>query len=194
MFILWLLFRSCCLVGMVSSIQSLRYVWLFVTPWTAAFQASLSIISSWELAQTHIHWVGNAIQSSHPVIPFSSCLQSFPASGSFQMSQFFASDSQSIESSASASVLPMNIQGWSPLGWTGWISLQSKGLSKVFSSTIVQTYQFFRAQLSFWFNTHIHTLLLEKLALTVQTFVSKVKFLFLNMLSRLVISSKEQAS
>ena len=148
MFILWLLFRSCCLVGMVRSIQSLSYVWLFVTPWTAAFQASLSIISSWELAQTHIHWVGNAIQSSHPVIPFSSCLQSFPASGSFQMSQFFASDSQSIESSASASVLPMNIQGWSPLGWTGWISLQSKGLSTVFSNTTVQKHQFFSAQLS----------------------------------------------
>ena len=86
--------------------------------------------------------------SSSSVVPFSSCLQSFPASGSFQMSQFLASDSQSIGVSASASVLPMNIQDWSPLGWAGWISLLSKGLSRVFFNTTVQKYQFFRAQLS----------------------------------------------
>ena len=91
-------------------------------------------------------WCHPAISSS--VIPFSSCLQSFPASGSFPMSQFFASGGQSIGISASASVLPMNIQDWFPLEWTGWISLQSKGLSRVFSNTTVQKHQFFSAQLS----------------------------------------------
>ena len=85
---------------------------------------------------------------SPSVIPFSSRLQSFPASGSFQMSQFFPSGGQSIKVSASTSVLPMNTQDWSPLGWTGWISLQSKGLSRVFSNTTVQKHQFFGAQLS----------------------------------------------
>ena len=82
------------------------------------------------------------------VVPFSSCLQSFPASGSFPMSQFLTSGGQSIGVSASASVLPMNIQDWSPLGWTGLISLQSKGLSRVFSNTTVQKHQFLGAQLS----------------------------------------------
>ena len=85
--------------------------------------------------------------TSHPVISFSSCLQSFPASGFFQMSQLFTSDGQSIGVSASASFLPMNIQDWIPLGWTGWISLQSKGLSRVFSNATVQKHQF-GAQLS----------------------------------------------
>ena len=85
---------------------------------------------------------------SSSVIPFSSCLQSFPASGSFPVNQFFASGGQSIGASVSASVLPMNIQDWSPLGWTGWISLQSKGLSRVFSNTTVQKHKFFSAQLS----------------------------------------------
>ena len=89
-------------------------------------------------------WCHPAISSS--VVSFSSHLQSFPASGSFQMSQFFASGGQSIEVSALASVLPMNIQNWFPLGWTGWISLQSKGLSRVFFNTTVQKYQFFGAQ------------------------------------------------
>ena len=97
----------------------------------------------------------------HPTISFSvipfSCLQSFPASGSFPRSQLFASGGQSIGASASASVLPMNIQHWFPLGWTGWISLQSKGLSRVFSNTTVQKHQFFSAQLSLWSNlTSIH--------------------------------------
>ena len=85
---------------------------------------------------------------SPSVIPFSFCFQSFPESGSFPRSQFFMSGGQSIGASASASVLPMNIQGWLPLGWTGWISLQSKGLSRVFSNTAVQKHQFFGAQLS----------------------------------------------
>ena len=98
-------------------------------------------------------WCHPTISSS--VVPFSSCLQSFPASGSFQMSQFFGV-------SVSASVLPMNIQDWFPLGLTGWISLQSKGLSRIFSSTTVQKHQFFSAQLFLWSNSHIHTWLWEK--------------------------------
>ena len=105
-------------------------------------------------------WYHLAISSS--VIPFFSCLQSFPASGSFQMSQFFASGGQSIGVLASASVLPMNTQDWSPLGWTGWISLQSKGLSSVFSNTTVQKHQFFNTQPSLCSNFHIHIWLLEK--------------------------------
>ena len=91
-------------------------------------------------------WCHPTISSS--VVPFSSLLQSFPVSGSFQMSQFLASGGQGIGISASASVLPMNIQDWFPLGWTGWISLQSKGLSRVFSNTTVQKHQFFSTQLS----------------------------------------------
>ena len=105
-------------------------------------------------------WCHPAISSS--VLPFSSLLQSFPASGSFPMSQFFTSGSQSIGASALASVLPTNTQDWFPLGWTGWISLQSKGLSRVFSNTTVQKYQFFGAQLSSQSNSHIHTWPLEK--------------------------------
>ena len=105
-------------------------------------------------------WCHPTISSS--VVPFSSCPQSFPASGSFQMSQFFTSGGQNIGVSASASVLPMSIQDWFPLGWTGWISLQSKGLLRVFSNTTVQKHQFFGAQLSLWSNSRIHTWLLEK--------------------------------
>ena len=101
-----------------------------------------------------------AISSS--VIPFSSCPQSLPASGSFPMSQLFAWGGQSIGVSASASVLPINTQDWSPLGWTGWISLQSKGLSRVFSNTTLQKHQFFSAQLSSQSNSHIYTWPLEK--------------------------------
>ena len=101
-----------------------------------------------ELAQTQVHQVGDAIHPtiSSSVVPFSSCLQSFPASGSFPLSQFFVSGGQSI--GASASVLPVNIQDWFPLGLTGLISLQSKGLLRVFSNTTIQKHQFFRAQLS----------------------------------------------
>ena len=105
-------------------------------------------------------WCHPTISSS--VVPFCSHLQSFPASWSFQMSQFFASGGQSIGASASASVLPMNTQDWSPLVWTGWISLLSKGLSRVFSNTTVQTFRFFHAQLSSQSNSYIHTWLLEK--------------------------------
>ena len=99
---------------------------------------------------------------SSPVVPFSSSLQFFQASGSILMSRLFASGGQSIGASASASVLPMNIQDWFPLGLTGLISLKSKGLSKVFSNTTVQKHQFFGTQLSLWSNSCIHTWLLEK--------------------------------
>ena len=104
-------------------------------------------------------WWHPTISSS--VIPFSSCPQSFPESGSFQMSQFSASGGQSIGISASTSVLPMNTQDWFPLGWTGWISLQSKGLSRVFSNTTVKKHQFFSAQLSLRSDSHTHTWQLE---------------------------------
>ena len=130
-------------------------------------------------------------QRCHPtisssVIPFSSCLQSFPASGSFQMSQVFTSGDQSIGVSASASVLPMNIQGWFPLGLTGWISLQFKGLSRVFSNTTVQNHQFFgflhsptlTAIHDYWKNHSLGR----------RSFVGKVMSLLFNMLSRLVIT------
>ena len=105
-------------------------------------------------------WCHPTISSS--VIPFSSCPQSSPASGSFEIGQLFASSGQSIGVSASTSVLPMNTQDWTPLGWTGWISLQSKELSRVFSNTTVQKHQFFGIQLSSQSNSHIHTWLLEK--------------------------------
>ena len=100
-------------------------------------------------------WCHPTISSS--VVPFSSYLQSFPASGSFPVSQFFTTGGQSIGASVSTLVLQMNIQDWFPLGWTGWISLQSKGLSRVFSNTTVQKHQFFGTQLSLWPNSHNHT-------------------------------------
>ena len=105
-------------------------------------------------------WCHPSISPS--VIPFSSRLPSFPATGSFPMSQFFPSGGQSIGISASESVLSMNIQDWSPLGWTSWISLQSKGLSRVFSNSIVQNHQFYGTQLSLQSNSHIHKWPLEK--------------------------------
>ena len=113
---------------------------------------SKSCPSSW--------WCHPTISSC--VVPFFSCCQSFPASGSFQMNQPSTSGGQTIGVSASASVLSMNIQHWFPFGWTGWISLQSKGLSRVSSSTTVQKHQFFSTQLSLWSNSHIHTWPLEK--------------------------------
>ena len=97
-------------------------------------------------------WCHPTISSS--VIPFSSCLQTFPASGSFPVSQLFTSGGQSIGALASASVLPMNIQEWFPLGWTGWISTKSKGLSAAFSNTTVQKHQFFGIHISLWSNSH----------------------------------------
>ena len=119
-----------------SSVQWLSRVQLFATQWTAARQAFLSITNSRSLLK--LMSIESVMPSNHLILchPLS-CLQSFPASGSCQMSQFFASGGQSIGVSASASALPMNIWDWFPLGWTGWISLQSKGLSRVFSNTTV---------------------------------------------------------
>ena len=113
-----------------------------------------------ELAQSHVHWVSDAIQLSHSLVPFSLRPQFFPASGSFPRSRLFVLGGQSIE--ASASVPPMNTQGWFPLGLTGLISLQSKGLSGVFSNTTAANYQFFGTQSSLWSNSHIHTWLMKK--------------------------------
>ena len=144
----YVLYCCCCSV--------LKHVQLFATTWIAAHQASCPSLSprvssnpcplSW--------WCHPTISSS--VFPFSSHLKSFPASGSFPVSQFFTSGGQHIGASTSTSVLPMNFQGWFPLGWTGWISLQSKGLSRVFSDTTVQKYQFFDVQPSLWPNSYIH--------------------------------------
>ena len=131
-----------------------------------------------ELAPTHVHRVSDATQSSHPLSSPSLPALSISQHQSFPMSQLFASGGQSIGASASASVLPVNIQDWFPLGWTGWISLQSKGLSRVFSNTTVQKHQFFGTQPSSQSNFHIHTWLLEKLiALTRWTIDGKVNYL-----------------
>ena len=134
--------------SLYSSVQSVSRVRLSANPWAAARQASLSITNPKVYSDSCplSRWCHPTISSS--VVPFSSHLQSCLASGSFQMSQFFTSGGQSIGVSASTSVLPMNIQDLFPLGWTRWISLQSKGLSIVFSNTTVQKHQFFGSQLS----------------------------------------------
>ena len=121
-------------------------------------------------------WCHPAISSS--VVSFSSCLQSFPASGSFQKSQFYASGGQSIGVSTSISVLPMNIQDWSLLGLTGWISLQSKGLLRVFSNTTIQKPQFFSAQLSLRSNSHIHIWLWMNFIYSQTTLKVKIDIIF----------------
>ena len=141
-----------------SSVQSLSNVRLFVTPWAAACEASSSITnsrSSPKLMSNESVMFSNHFLLCCPLI----CIpQSFTASGAFQMSHLFAAGRQSI----GISVLPINTQDWLPLGWIGWISLQSKGLSRVFSNTRVQKHQFFITQLSSQSNSHIHTWLLEK--------------------------------
>ena len=137
----------------------LSCIQLFVIPWTAAHQASLSFTISWSLLKfmsIELVILFNSAAS------FSSCPQSFPASGYFPISQLFTSGGQSIGASAAASVLPMNIQDWFPLGWTGLISLMFKGLSRVFSSTTFQKNQFFSAQPSLMVQLSCHTWLLEK--------------------------------
>ena len=140
----------------------LSCVQLFVTPWTATHQAScpLSAPGAYSNSCPSSRWCHPTTSSS--VVPFFSCLQSLPASGSFPMSQFFTSSGQSIGASALASVLPVNIQGWFPLGLTGLISLQSKRVLRVFSNITALKNQFFRAQPSLWSNSHIHAWLLEK--------------------------------
>ena len=145
-----------------SSVQSLSSVRLFATPWIAARQASLSITNSWSSPKPM--FIELVMPSNHLILcrPLFLLPQSLPASESFPVSQIFASGGQSIGVSVSASVLPKNTQDWSPLGWTGCISLQSKGLSRVFSNTTVQRYQFFGAQLSSQSNSNIYTWPLEK--------------------------------
>ena len=155
-------------------VQLLDRVWFFTTPWIAAHQAPLSSAISRSLLK-FISIESVMLSLSFSAIPFSFCLQSFSAFESFPMNQLFASGDQSIEASAAATVLPMNIQGWFLLGLTSLISLQSRGLSRVFSSTTVQKHQFFSILPSLWSSSHICTRLLEKtIALTIQTFVGKV--------------------
>ena len=140
-----------------SSVQSLSHVRLFATPWITACQASLSITNSRSLLK--LMSIKSVTPSSHLILcrPLLLLPPILPASESFSMSQLIETPV-----SASASVLPMNTQDWSPLGWTGWISLQSKWLSRVFSNTTVQKHQFFGTQLSSQCNSHIHMWPLEK--------------------------------
>ena len=148
--------------GNVVAVQWLLCVWLFAIPWTAACQALLSC----SVSQSLLKFMYNeSVMSSNHLIhccPFSSCPQSLPESGSFPMSWLFASGDQSTGVAASASVLSMNIESWFPLWLTDLISLQSKGLSRLFSSTTVQKHQFLGAHPSFWSNFDICTWLLEK--------------------------------
>ena len=169
----------------VAVVQSPSRVWFYAAPGTTAHQASLSFTISWCLlnSRSWSQWCYPTISSS--VIPFSSRLQPFTASGYFLMSQLFESSGQSTGASAQASVFPMNVQNWFCLGLTAWIPLQSKGLSWVFSNTTVEKHQFFGAQSSFLSNSHIHTWLLVKplLWLDRRTFVSRVMSLPFKMLS-----------
>ena len=143
-------------------VQSLSRIWLFVIPWTAAHQASLPITISWSLLK--LMSIESVMPSNHLILccPLLLPPSIFPSIRVFTMSQFFVSDGQSTGVSTSASVLPMNVLDWFPLGWTGWIYLQSKGLSRVFPNITVQKHQFFSAQPFLWSNSHIHTWLLEK--------------------------------
>jgi len=140
-------------------VQSLSQVWLFATPWTQHIRLPCPSPSPGVCSNSYpsSQWCYLTISSS--IVPIS-CPQSSAASGSFPISQLFTSGSQSM--GASASVLSLNIQGWFPLGWTGLISLPSKGLSKVFSSTTIWKHRFFGTQPSLWSNSYIHTWLLEK--------------------------------
>ena len=165
-------------------VQSLSHVWLSATPWTTtacqAFTVSRACSDSRPLNQ----WCHPTISSS--VVPFSSCLQSFPASGSFPMSWLFTSNGQSI--GASASVLPMNIQGWFPLGLTGFISLLSKGLSRIFSRTTIWRHQFWCSDFFMIQLAHSYMATGKTIALTIWIFAGKIMSLLLNMLSRFVIA------
>ena len=162
------------------SVQWLSHVWLFATPWTAARQASLSITNSQSLLK--LMSIESVMPSNHLILCCPLLLPIFPASGSFPMSQLFASGGQSTGASAFASVLPVNIQDWFPLGLTGLISLQSKGLSRVFSNTTVQKHQFFGTQLSFIVHlSHPYMTTGKTIALTRLTLVSKVMSLLSNM-------------
>ena len=145
-------------------------------------------LRAWSNSCSLRQWWHPTISSS--VVPFSSRLRSFPASGSFPISWLFTSGDQSIGASASASVLPMNIQDWFPLRLTGWISLESKGLSRVFSNITVQKHQFLSDQLSLWPNSHPDMTTGKTITLTRWTFVSKVSSLIFNMLPRFVMEKE----
>ena len=152
-------FTACAIAFLVIVVQSLSHVGFFAT---AACQASLSFTTSGSLLK--LMSIESVMSSKHLILchPFSYCLQSFPVSRSFPLSQFFTSGAQSIRASASASVLPMNIQDWFPLGLIVLISLQSKRISRVFSNTTIKKHQFFGSQLSSQSNSHIHIWPLEK--------------------------------
>ena len=158
-----MLWRTASFHPTLSSVQLLSCVWLLATPWNAAHQAPCPSSTSRACSNScpSSRWCHPTISSS--VIPFPSCLQSFPALGCFLMTQLFTAGCQSITASASASVLPINIQGWFSLGLANPKELGFvKGLSRVFSNTTAQKHQFFSTQLSLWSNSHIHTWLLEK--------------------------------
>ena len=189
--ILWQLAMTSSVVRLRRSsiilVQSLNRVRLYATPWTAACQASPSITNSWSLLK--FMSIELVMPSNHLILCCPLLLPSiFPSIRVYSKSRIFASGGQSIGASASALVLPVNIQDWLALGLTGLISLQSKGLLRVFSNTTGQKQQFFGTQLSLWSNSHIHTWLLEQtIALTIWTSVNKPMSLLFNMLSRLVI-------
>ena len=145
-----------------SSVQLLSSVWLFVTPWTTAHLASLSITNCWSPPKPMS--IDSVMPSNYLILccPLLLLLSIFPSISVFSNESALHISGQNIGVSASTSVLPTNTQAWSPLGWTGWISLQSKGLSRLFSNTAVQKHQFFSPQLSSQSNSHIHTWLLEK--------------------------------
>ena len=173
-------------LGSFNTVQSFSRVWFFMTPCTAAQQASLSSTNPQSLLKLMSIvpvMPNNHLILCHPLLLLPSI---FPSIRVFSMGQFFASGGQSIGVSDSPSVLPINIQDWYPLGWTGWIFLQSKRLSRVFSNTTVQKHWFFRTQFSLYSNSHIHTWLLEKtIAFTRGTSVGKEMALLFNMMSRL---------
>ena len=178
--------QSLLLFVIVVVVQLLSHVQLFESPWTAASQPSLySPIPRACSNSCPLNWWCHPTISSS-VIPFSTCLQPFPASGSVPMSQFFTSGGQSI--GVSASVLPMNIQDWFPLGLTGLIYLQFKGVSRVFSNTTFWKHQLFDSQPSLWSNSHLYMTARKAIALTIWTFVTKVMFLLFNRLPRFVIA------
>ena len=172
-------------VDTVAVLQSPSCVQLFAISWTAAHQVPVPH-HLLMFAQVHVHCISDAIQPS-PDVLFSFCLQSFPASETFLMSQLFASDDQNTGASASATDLTITSQGWFPLGLTGLIFLQSKGLSNVFSSTTVRKHQFFGSQPYGPVLTSVHDYW-KTIALTMQTFVGKVISLLFNMLSSFLIA------
>ena len=168
-----------------SSVES--FVWLLETSWTNTldFPVHHQLL---ELAQTHVHKVSDAIQPSHALLsPSPPAFSLSQHQGLFKWVSFFASGGQSIGVSASELVLSMNIQDWFLLGLTGWISLQSKGLSRVFSNTTVRKHQFFCSQLSLWSISYLYITTGKTLAFTIWTFVNKIMPLLFHMLSMLVI-------